>query len=81
MLGQQIKLLSETDLHYNVMDSIRVQFPEFHVIPGVGEMQTTTQQGSDGWKKGYLGRQPDLLIVSRTAQYDGFENELKHRRA
>ena len=77
LLGQQIKLLNETDLHYKVMDCIRTQFPEFHVIPGLGEMQTTTQQRSDGWKKGYVGGQPDLLILNRTTQFDGFAIELK----
>ena len=77
LLGQQIKLLNETDLHYKVMDCIRVQFPELHVVPGLGEMQTTTQQRSDGWKKGYVGGQPDLLILNRTTQFDGFAIELK----
>ena len=77
LLGQQIKLLNETDLHYKVMDCIRTQFPELHVIPGLGEMQTTTQQRSDGWKKGYVGGQPDLLILNRTTQFDGFAIELK----
>jgi len=77
LLGQQIRLLNETDLHYKVMDCIRAQFPELHVIPGLGEMQTTTQQRSDGYKKGYVGGQPDLLILNRTTQYDGFAIELK----
>ena len=77
LLGQQIKLLNESDLHYKVMDCIRVQFPELHVVPGLGEMQTTTQQRSDGWKKGYVGGQPDLLILNRTTQFDGFAIELK----
>ena len=77
LIAQQIKLLNETDLHYKVMDCIRAQFPELHVVPGLGEMQTTTQQRSDGWKKGYVGGQPDLLILNRTTQYDGFAIELK----
>ncbi len=77
LLGQQTKLLNETDLHYKVMDGIRNQFPDLHVVPGLGEMQTTTQQRSDGWKKGYVGGQPDLLILNRTTMYDGFAVELK----
>ena len=77
LMAQQIKLLNETDLHYKVMDCIRTHFPEFHVSPGLGEMQTTTQQRSDGWKKGYVGGQPDLLILNRTTQFDGFAIELK----
>ncbi len=40
-------------------------------------MQTTTRQRSDGWKKGYADGQPDLLILNRTTQYDGFAFELK----
>ena len=51
LLGQQVKLLSETDLHYNVMDCIRNEFPELHVVPGLGEMQTATQQRSGGWNE------------------------------
>ena len=54
-----------------------VQFPELHVVPGLGEMQTTTQQRNDGWKKGYVGGQPDMLILNRTTQFDGFAIELK----
>jgi len=77
LIAKQITLLNETDLHYKVMDCIRNQFPEFHVVPGLGEMQTTTQQRSDGWKKGYVGGQPDLLILNRTTTYDGFAIELK----
>ncbi len=65
-----IKLLSETDLHYKVADCIRAQIPEFHVILGRGEIQTTTHQWSDGWKKGCVGGQPDLFMLKRTTQYD-----------
>ncbi len=72
-LGQQIKLRSDT----KVMDCVWVQFPEFHVIPELGDMQPTTQQRSDGWKKGYVGGQPGLLMLSRTVQYHVFAIALK----
>jgi hypothetical protein len=77
LVGRQMSLMNENDLHYKVMDCIRKQFPELLVIPGLGEMQATPQQRSDGWKKGYVGGQPDLLILNRTSQHDGFAIELK----
>ncbi len=77
LVGRQIKLSSENDLHDKVMDCIRHQFPELHVVPGLGEMQITPQQRSDGWKKGYVGGQPDLLILNRTTIHNGFAIELK----
>lgn len=77
LLGQQIKLLNETDLHYKVIDCIRIKFAELVVVPGLGEMQTTATQRSDGWKKGYVGGQPDILILNQTTSHNGFAIELK----
>ena len=59
------------------MDCVRNQFLDLHVVPGLGEMQTATQQRSDGWKKGYVEGQPDLLISNRTTMFYGFAIELK----
>jgi hypothetical protein len=77
LLGKQIKLLNETDLHYKVIDCIRNKFVELVVVPGLGEMQATKKQRIDGWSKGYIGGQPDILILNKTVKYDGFAIELK----
>jgi len=77
LLGQQITLLNETDLHYKVIDCIRNKLLELVVVPGLGETQATKKQRIDGWRKGYVGGQPDILILNKTAKYDGFAIELK----
>ena len=77
LLGNQIELLNETDLRYKVIDCIRNKFVELVVVPGLREMQATKKQRIDGWRKGYIGGQPDILILNKTAKYDGFAIELK----
>jgi len=77
LVHHQMKLLNETDLHYKVIDCIRNKFPELIVIPGLGEMQRTTQMRSDAFKKGYIGGQPDIMILNRTTRHNGFAIELK----
>ena len=73
----QIQLLSEKDLHYKVVDCIRKHFPEMRVVAGLGELQDSTFKRSDVYKKGYVGGQPDLLILNPTATYNGIAIELK----
>ena len=68
LLGKQIKLLNETDLHYKVIDCIRNKFVEMVAVPGLGEMQATKKQRIDGWRKGYRGGQPDVLVLNKTAK-------------
>ena len=77
IVHNQIKLLSEKDLHYNVVDCIRTHFPEMRVVAGLGELQDSTFKRSDAYKKGYAGGQPDLLILNPTSNYNGFAIELK----
>ena len=76
-MDKQIVLISESDLHYKVVDCIRSKFPELVVVPGLGELQKTAQQRSDAWSKGYVGGQPDLLILNQTSRHSGFALELK----
>jgi len=73
----QIQLLSERDLHYKVIDCIRKHFPEFRVVAGLGELQDTTIKRTDAYKKGYIGGQPDVLILNQTCHFNGFAIELK----
>ena len=77
LVAKQIKLLNETDLHNKVVDLIRNTFPELKPVPGLGELQDTTQKRSDAYKKGYVGGQPDILILHPTSKYNGFAIELK----
>jgi prophage antirepressor-like protein len=77
LMHKQIQLLNETDLHYKVIDLIRTKFPDFLVVPGLGELQVTSQTRIDAFKKGYIGGQPDILILNHTKDYNGFAIELK----
>jgi prophage antirepressor-like protein len=75
--GNQLKLLNETDLHYAIIRYIRNYHPDALVIAGLGEHQDTVQRRSDAYHKGYLGGQPDILIVNPMNGYNGFAIELK----
>jgi prophage antirepressor-like protein len=77
LVGKQIKLLNETDLHNKVVDLLRNTFPELKPVPGLGELQDTPIKRSDAYKKGYVGGQPDIMILNQTSKYNGFAIELK----
>ena len=77
LVGKQIKLLNETDLHHKVVDLTRNTFPELLLVPGLGELQDTILKRSDAYKKGYVGGQPDIMILNQTSKYNGFAIELK----
>ena len=74
---QQIRIYSETDLHNKVIQFMRNHLPGHIVVPGLGELQDTTQKRSKGYFKGYRGGQPDLLILNNHKTYRGFAIELK----
>jgi len=48
------------------------------IAPGLGEYQATSELQSDAYNKGYLGGQPDLLILNLHMKYNGFALEMKH---
>ena len=77
LIAKQIKLLNETDLHNKVVDLLRNTFPELKPVPGLGELQDTPIKRSDAYKKGYVGGQPDIMILNQTSKYNGFAIELK----
>jgi prophage antirepressor-like protein len=77
LVAKQIKLLNETDLHNKVVDLIRNTFPELLPVPGLGELQDTPKKRSDAYKKGYVGGQPDIMILHPSSKYNGFAIELK----
>jgi hypothetical protein len=73
----QLKILNETDLHYAIIRYIRKYHPDALIISGLGEYQDTFQRRSDAYHKGYLGGQPDILIVNPMNGYNGFAIERK----
>ena len=77
MENTQIHVVNESDLHKKVVDFIRRFEPEIVLIPGLGEYQMTTSVRSSCYYKGYLGGQPDLLIINPHRRYQGLAIELK----
>ncbi|CAB3987379.1 VRR-NUC domain-containing [Paramuricea clavata] len=73
----QMRLINETDLHYAVVEYLKKYHPKALILPGLGEYQDTSQKRCDAWKKGYLGGQPDLTIVTPSNGFNGFAIELK----
>ena len=76
-LNHQLVLKTERDLHYRVIDFIRTNYPDIVVIPGLGEYQSTSSIRHDAYNKGYLGGQPDLLVLNLHKSYSGFALEMK----
>ncbi|CAB3977085.1 Hypothetical predicted protein [Paramuricea clavata] len=73
----QMRLINETDLHYAVVEYLKKYHPKALILPGLGEYQNTSQKRCDAWKKGYLGGQPDITIVTPSNGFNGFAIELK----
>ena len=73
----QLMITNERELHYKVIDFIRDKYPEAVVIPGLGENQTTQQIRSDSFHKGFVGGQPDILILNLHKKHKGFALEFK----
>ena len=77
MENTQIQVMNETDLHKKVVEYIRRFEPHVIIIPGLGEYQTSTSLRSSCYHKGYLGGQPDLLIINPHRRYQGLALEFK----
>ena len=73
----QIHLVNEYDLHVKVVGFIRRFRPDAVIVPGLGELQTTSALRCESYRKGYIGGQPDLLILNRHRCYSGLALELK----
>ena len=76
-MSKQISIETERDLHYKVIDLIRNKFQDLQVVAGLGELQDTVFKRCDAYKKGYVGGQPDILILNQTPYASGFAIELK----
>ena len=76
-LVPQVMIRNETELHYRVIQFIRNYFDSPIIVPGLGELQFTSKIRTDAYKKGFLGGQPDILILNYHQVYKGFAIELK----
>lgn len=70
----------EDGLHYKVIRYIRTTYPDVQTIAGLGEYQTTDHQRMDGYLKGYVGGQPDIMLIRGlpNGSQDVFAIELKN---
>ena len=70
----------EDGLHYKVVKYIRSKYPDVQTIAGLGEYQTTDHQRMDGYLKGYVGGQPDIMLIKGlpNGNHDVFAIELKN---
>ncbi|CAB4003948.1 VRR-NUC domain-containing [Paramuricea clavata] len=61
----------------SVQEYLKKYHPKALILPGLGEYQDTSQKRCDAWRKGYMGGQPDLTIVTPSNGFHGFAIELK----
>jgi len=62
----EVKKLSigrEDELHYQVVNHINKQYPDATLNAGLGEHLTTGHARMDARLKGYVGGQPDIIII------------------
>ena len=74
---KQLKLINETDLHYQVVKHIRKRYPNVIITPGLGEYQDSSEKRCDAWSKGYTGGQPDIILMEPSNGFHGYALELK----
>ena len=72
-----IQINDETDLHKKVVQFIRKYAPDAVIIPGLGEYQFNSTIRTNCYEKGYIGGQPDILIINAHRYYQGLAIELK----
>ena len=77
LTGTQISIMNESDLQANVIKFIKTMFPNAVYVIGLGELQDTQWKRSYAYKHGYRSGQPDLLILNRHVDYNGFGIEFK----
>ena len=77
MEDHTIQLLDENDLHKKVVEFIKRFAENAIIIPVLGEFQFTSLIRSNCYEKGYIGGQPDLLIINSHRYYQGLALEFK----
>ena len=77
-----ININNEKELHYKVVDYIKRYIKEAIIIPGLGEHQINSNVRADAYFKGYVGGQPDILLLNYHTKYKDIkvlQSNLKHR--
>jgi prophage antirepressor-like protein len=69
--NNQISIMNEKDLHYNIIKFIKNIIDEPIIIAGLGEHQTTTSMRCDAFNKGYQSGQPDILLLNYHKYFNG----------
>ena len=72
-----ININNERDLHYKVVDYIKKYIKEAIIVPGLGELQYNSNVRADAYFKGYIGGQPDIILLNYHTKYKGLAIELK----
>ena len=72
-----ININNERDLHYKVVDYIKKYIKEAIIIPGLGELQYNSNVRADAYFKGYIGGQPDIILLNYHTKYKGLAIEFK----
>ena len=75
-----LSLRNESDLHHKVVGAIRRFWPHALLVAGLGELQDTPEKRMYSWRAGYLGGQPDILVLNNHKSFNGFAIELKNPR-
>ena len=75
--NKMIMIGNETDLHYKVVGLIRSFYPDSILVAGLGENQDTEDKRLDSYRKGYMKRQPDLMILNYHKDFIGLGIEFK----
>ena len=75
--NNQVQIITETDLHYKVIKFIRKRYPDAPMVPGLDELQDSSEKHIDSWRKGYVKGQPDILLPIRSGRKVGLALELK----
>ena len=65
MENKEVSIISETDLHYKIIEYIRLYFSNIIIVPGLGEHQFNSKIRTDAYMKGYKSGAPDILILNQ----------------
>ena len=76
-IHNQLSIMNEKDLHYNIIKIIRNIIPDALIVPGLGENQITSSLRCDAHSKGYCSGQPDILLLNYHKYFNGLAIELK----
>lgn len=73
----QVKIMNEYDLQTSVISYIKKFYPYAIIVPGLGELQDTSDKRIKSKLKGYRKGQPDLIVLNKSKPFNGFAIEFK----